>query len=191
MQAFREFKSLWDPDWKMNPGKVVDPYPHGRGICGWARTTSRWIRRRIFSFLHDGGSFSQATLRCVGVGNCRRHGEGHDVPKLHGDAWRRSTPRAAGRACCSRCCSGEVIRDGWKSEDSLRRAGSVPFLQGLQGRLSGERGHGDVQSRISVALLRRAAAAAARVRIWADPSLVASGIGGAGTGEPGRRRRRG
>jgi FAD/FMN-containing dehydrogenase len=20
MQAFREFKSLWDPDWKMNPG---------------------------------------------------------------------------------------------------------------------------------------------------------------------------
>ena len=26
MQAFREFKAIWDPDWKMNPGKVVDPY---------------------------------------------------------------------------------------------------------------------------------------------------------------------
>ena len=26
MQAFREFKSLWDPDWKMNPGKLIDPY---------------------------------------------------------------------------------------------------------------------------------------------------------------------
>jgi FAD/FMN-containing dehydrogenase len=25
--AFREFKAIWDPDWKMNPGKVVDPYP--------------------------------------------------------------------------------------------------------------------------------------------------------------------
>src|ERR1051326_1357324 len=25
--AFREFKRIWDPDWKMNPGKVVDPYP--------------------------------------------------------------------------------------------------------------------------------------------------------------------
>ena len=25
VQAFREFKSLWDPDWKMNPGKIVDP----------------------------------------------------------------------------------------------------------------------------------------------------------------------
>src|SRR6185437_16282189 len=26
LEAFREFKSIWDPDWKMNPGKVVDPY---------------------------------------------------------------------------------------------------------------------------------------------------------------------
>ncbi|HEX6160591.1 MAG TPA: FAD-binding oxidoreductase, partial [Thermoanaerobaculia bacterium] len=26
MQAFREFKRLWDPEWKMNPGKLIDPY---------------------------------------------------------------------------------------------------------------------------------------------------------------------
>ena len=26
VQAFNEFKSLWDPEWKMNPGKVVMPY---------------------------------------------------------------------------------------------------------------------------------------------------------------------
>jgi hypothetical protein len=26
MQAFREFKRLWDPEWKMNPGKVIDAY---------------------------------------------------------------------------------------------------------------------------------------------------------------------
>src|SRR5579883_1052403 len=25
VEAFREFKSIWDPQWKMNPGKVVDP----------------------------------------------------------------------------------------------------------------------------------------------------------------------
>src|SRR5205807_7670668 len=24
IQAFREFKTIWDPDWKMNPGKIVD-----------------------------------------------------------------------------------------------------------------------------------------------------------------------
>src|SRR5207248_1154279 len=27
VQAFREFKSIWDPDGMMNPGKVVDPNP--------------------------------------------------------------------------------------------------------------------------------------------------------------------
>jgi FAD/FMN-containing dehydrogenase len=27
MEAFHEFKRIWDPDWKMNPGKVIDPYP--------------------------------------------------------------------------------------------------------------------------------------------------------------------
>src|SRR5258707_3750755 len=26
MQAFREFKSAWDPDWKMNPGILIEPY---------------------------------------------------------------------------------------------------------------------------------------------------------------------
>ncbi|MGH2977432.1 MAG: FAD-binding oxidoreductase, partial [Gaiellaceae bacterium] len=26
VRAFEEFKSIWDPDWKMNPGKVVKPY---------------------------------------------------------------------------------------------------------------------------------------------------------------------
>ena len=26
IRAFEEFKSIWDPDWKMNPGKVVRPF---------------------------------------------------------------------------------------------------------------------------------------------------------------------
>ena len=26
MQAFREFKTIWDPEWKMNPGKIIETY---------------------------------------------------------------------------------------------------------------------------------------------------------------------
>jgi len=26
LRAFREFKNIWDPDWKMNPGKLIEPY---------------------------------------------------------------------------------------------------------------------------------------------------------------------
>jgi len=27
VQAFREFKAIWDPSGMMNPGKVFDPFP--------------------------------------------------------------------------------------------------------------------------------------------------------------------
>ena len=27
MEAFREFKRIWDPGWKMNPGKKIDANP--------------------------------------------------------------------------------------------------------------------------------------------------------------------
>ena len=26
IDAFREYKKIWDPDWKMNPGKIIDAY---------------------------------------------------------------------------------------------------------------------------------------------------------------------
>jgi len=50
MQAFREFKSIWDPDWKMNPGKVIEPYRLDEnlrlGAGYFRRTTAAWPRRR-------------------------------------------------------------------------------------------------------------------------------------------------
>ena len=37
MQAFREFKAIWDPDWRMNPGKVVSSRPLDENLTlrGW------------------------------------------------------------------------------------------------------------------------------------------------------------
>lgn len=76
MDAFREFKSIWDPDGKMNPGKIIDANPLdsdlrlGAGYRPWKPETH-------FQYPDDEGSFAHATLRCVGVGKCRR--EGSDV----------------------------------------------------------------------------------------------------------------
>ncbi|HEY4015816.1 MAG TPA: FAD-linked oxidase C-terminal domain-containing protein [Polyangiaceae bacterium] len=74
--AFREFKAIWDPDFKMNPGKVVDPYRIDQNLrlgAGYAP----WEPETHFKFPEDGGSFPHATLRCVGIGKCRRlSGEG-------------------------------------------------------------------------------------------------------------------
>jgi len=71
IQAFREFKSVWDPDWKMNPGKVVDPHRMDEDLRLGANYKP-WEPETHFQFPDDGGSFAHAALRCVGVGKCRR-----------------------------------------------------------------------------------------------------------------------
>jgi FAD/FMN-containing dehydrogenase/Fe-S oxidoreductase len=75
IEAFREFKSVFDPDWRMNPGKVVDPYPLDSNIRLGPDTFDPPQVDSHFAFLKDKGSFAHATTRCVGVGKCR-HTEG-------------------------------------------------------------------------------------------------------------------
>src|SRR5207245_743265 len=62
--AFREFKSIFDPDWKMNPGKVVDPY----AITDNLRLGTDYHPPKVkthFAYRADNGSFAHATTRCV------------------------------------------------------------------------------------------------------------------------------
>ena len=72
VEAFREFKAIWDPDGQMNPGKVVDPYPLDDEPPPRRRLRAAATPDTHFQFPDDGGSFASATLRCVGVGKCRR-----------------------------------------------------------------------------------------------------------------------
>jgi FAD/FMN-containing dehydrogenase/Fe-S oxidoreductase len=79
VEAFREFKSIWDPDWKMNPGKVVDPRP----ITSDLRLGTNFNPPAVsthFAYPNDGGSFAHATTRCIGIGKCRRHSGGVMCP---------------------------------------------------------------------------------------------------------------
>ena len=71
VQAFREFKAIWDPDWKMNPGKVVDPHRLDEDLR-LGPSYKPWEPKTHFQYPNDHGHFSEAALRCVGVGKCRR-----------------------------------------------------------------------------------------------------------------------
>jgi FAD/FMN-containing dehydrogenase len=62
--AFREFKSIWDPDWKMNPGKVVDPHPITSNLRLGPEYSPPDVKAH-FAYPADGGSFAHATVRCV------------------------------------------------------------------------------------------------------------------------------
>ena len=73
INAFSEFKALWDPDNRMNPGKlsdaarVYDPVENLRH----SSAASPLAFEPNFVFAKDEGSLEHATERCVGVGTCR------------------------------------------------------------------------------------------------------------------------
>jgi FAD/FMN-containing dehydrogenase/Fe-S oxidoreductase len=71
--AFGELKAIFDPDNRMNPGKVVHPArldQHLRLGGDWSPAAPQEL---FFRYPEDGGSFVQAANRCVGVGKCRQH----------------------------------------------------------------------------------------------------------------------
>src|SRR5271157_2561420 len=115
IHAFREFKSAWDPDWKMNPGKLIEPYKLDENLR-LGTTYSPWEPKTNFQFLDDHGSLAQATLRCVGVGKCRREEGGLMCPSFRATHEEEHSTR--GRAhLLWEMTQGEVIRDGWRSEE--------------------------------------------------------------------------
>ena len=71
IEAMREFKGLWDPERKMNPGKVIDGYRMDQNLkLGTDYNPPRL--RTHFQFPEDAGSFANAPVRCFGIGKCRR-----------------------------------------------------------------------------------------------------------------------
>ncbi|HTE91823.1 MAG TPA: FAD-linked oxidase C-terminal domain-containing protein [Terriglobales bacterium] len=115
VQAFREFKSLWDPEWKMNPGKVVEPYRLDENLRLGA-DYHPWEPKTHFQFPEDHGSLPQATLRCVGVGKCRQYDGGVMCPSFR--VTREEEHSTRGRAhLLWEMTKGDVIRDGWHNHD--------------------------------------------------------------------------
>jgi FAD/FMN-containing dehydrogenase/Fe-S oxidoreductase len=112
VQAFREFKALWDPDWKMNPGKVVEPYKLDENLRLGA-DYKPWQPQTHFQFPEDHGSLASATLRCVGVGKCRRDEGGVMCTSFR--VTREEEHSTRGRAhLLWEMTKGDVIKDGWR-----------------------------------------------------------------------------
>ena len=114
MEAFRELKRIWDPDWKMNPGKVIDAYP----VLANLRIGEGYNPPRLkthFKFPKDKYTFSRAALRCVGVGNCRRDQGGVMCPSYM--VTREEKHSTRGRAhMLWEMLNGELKEAGWKNE---------------------------------------------------------------------------
>ncbi len=71
VDAFRQFKRIWDPDNAMNPGKKIDGYRIGENLRLGPGYRPLALQTH-FSYPEDDHSFARVTERCVGVGKCRR-----------------------------------------------------------------------------------------------------------------------
>lgn len=123
VEAFREFKAIWDPGWRMNPGKVVDPFPITSNLRVGPDYKPPELRTH-FAYANDKGSFARAAQRCVGTGKCRRHDSGHEVmcPSFLVTHEEQYTTRGRSRLLFE-MLHGGVVEKGWRSdavEEALR-----------------------------------------------------------------------
>jgi FAD/FMN-containing dehydrogenase/Fe-S oxidoreductase len=138
MQAFREFKALWDPDNRMNPGKLVDavrvydPIENLRHLRG-GKAPSAGPRQEKgagtkmvlpkaeaalethFAFAADGGSLERATERCVGVGACRKTEGGVMCPSYRATGEEQNSTRGRARLLWE-MLAGALKEEGFQSQ---------------------------------------------------------------------------
>jgi FAD/FMN-containing dehydrogenase/Fe-S oxidoreductase len=114
MQAFRKFKTLWDPNGKMNPHKVVDAYSPAENLRLGADYKPLQPSTH-FKFPEDEGSFSRATLRCLGIGACRKSDSGTMCPSYRATLEEEHGTRGRARMLFE-LLQGEVVKGGWKDE---------------------------------------------------------------------------
>lgn len=114
VKAFHEFKRIWDPEWKMNPGKIIDSYGQLANLR-ISNTYDPKVPKTHFSFAEDNHSFAQAALRCVGVGKCRRKEGGTMCPSYMVTLEEEHSTRGRARMLYE-MLQGDVLKDGWKNE---------------------------------------------------------------------------
>jgi FAD/FMN-containing dehydrogenase/Fe-S oxidoreductase len=115
VQAFREFKRIWDPDNKMNPGKVVDAFGPDENLRLGANYRP-WQPKTHFHFAESSGSFARAMLRCVGVGRCRRLEGGAMCPSFM--VTREEIHSTRGRArMLQEMIRGDFLTSSWRCEE--------------------------------------------------------------------------
>ena len=119
MTAFREFKALWDPTNKMNPGKLIgtnsQPVNQPQDYLRVNTSHPALPTSTHFSFASDHGSFEHASLRCVGVGACRKQDSGTMCPSYMATHDEQHSTR--GRAhLLWEMLQGDVLKGGWRNE---------------------------------------------------------------------------
>jgi FAD/FMN-containing dehydrogenase/Fe-S oxidoreductase len=120
MRAFGEFKRIWDPRNRMNPGKLVNPDGPVLRVDENLRLGPRYQPVKLgtrFAFRSDvGDGFTRAAEHCIGMGKCRAKSGGTMCPSYRATNEERYSTRGRARLLWE-MVQGEVIEDGWASDE--------------------------------------------------------------------------
>src|SRR5579859_2246884 len=114
MDAFREYKRIWDPAWKMNPGKKIDANPLDENLRLGAAYNPPKVKT-YFSYPDAHGHFPEITTRCVGVSKCRKDETGGTMcPSYMATKEEKHSTRGRARLLFE-MLRGDPLHGSWKS----------------------------------------------------------------------------
>ena len=148
-KEFRKVKHLFDPQNLLNPGKIVNAPPMTDSLR-FGTSYKTWQPDTMLDFSGQGG-FVAAVEMCNGTGACRKTLGGTMCPSYMATLEEEHSTRGA-RHRFSRGAvrQGAALRVHRRTPP--RGAGPLPRMQGLQGGMPLQRGHGQAQVRVPVPL---------------------------------------
>ncbi|MEU6575551.1 FAD-binding and (Fe-S)-binding domain-containing protein [Streptomyces sp. NPDC046805] len=117
VRLFERAKAVWDPDDLLNPGMLVRPAPLDTNLR--FSVLPRGPVDVAFGYPADGGDFSAAVRRCVGVAKCRTTtaaGSSVMCPSFRATGEEEHSTRGRARLL-HEMLAGEVVTDGWRSTE--------------------------------------------------------------------------
>ncbi|WP_405672613.1 FAD-binding oxidoreductase [Streptomyces canus] len=117
---FERAKGIWDPDDLLNPGMLVRPAPLDTNLR--FSVLPREPVEVAFGYPADGGDFSAAVRRCVGVAKCRTTsatGSAVMCPSFRATGEEAHSTRGRARLLHEMLAgeAGGLVTDGWRSEE--------------------------------------------------------------------------
>ncbi|WP_435216756.1 FAD-binding and (Fe-S)-binding domain-containing protein [Streptomyces sp. bgisy034] len=117
VRLFERAKGVWDPDDLLNPGMLVRPAPLDTNLR--FSVLPREPVDVAFGYPADGGDFSAAVRRCVGVAKCRTTsaaGPAVMCPSFRATGEEEHSTRGRARLL-HEMLAGELVTDGWRSTE--------------------------------------------------------------------------
>ena len=115
--AFGNFKQLLDPEDRLNPGVLVRPRPLDADLR--RPRAAALPRAGGFAFGEDGGDFTTAVHRCVGVGKCRADSSasgGFMCPSYLATRDEKDSTRGRARVL-QEMANGTLVTGGWRAAE--------------------------------------------------------------------------